>query len=426
MAPDQARRIAIVGAGPAGLYAALAAVEFAEVDVFDELPAPYGLVRYGVAADHAKTKTIVRVFQRLFQRPDVRFFGNVTVGRDVSRDELLRHYDAVIYATGARHDRDLGIPGEHLVGSHGAADLVAWYSAHPDSPPAPVVGKGVAVIGAGNVALDVVRILAKDADALAGTDMPDTVLDVLRDSAVTDVHLIARRGPAQAKFTPVELRELGELDVDIVIDPADLEVDQPEGPRPTRNVAIMTDWAARPQQDRPRRIHLHFWSTPTELTGTTHVAALSLWRQRPGTDGETVKLDVQLVVRAIGYRATPLPGVPFDEQACVVPNEAGRVGRGEYVAGWLKRGPTGVIGTNKSDANETVATLAADLDSLPRRAVEERDAIVALLAGRGVAVVDWTGWQRLEAHEAALGQQRNALTVKVADRAAMLAICLGE
>lgn len=442
MSPDEDRRIAVVGAGPAGMYAvqaALALPDVTGVDVFDALPAPYGLVRYGVAADHAKTKTVVRVFQALFESGTVRFFGNVTVGQDLHRADLLAHYDAVVYATGARHDRALGVPGDDLPGSHGAAEMVSWYSGHPDSsgPPPLRSGTAAAVIGAGNVALDVVRILAKSADSLIDTDMPDDVLDVLRSSTLTDIHLIARRGPAQAKFTPVELRELGDLaDADVVVEDVDLDLDpdsRQEADSTRRigtNVKVMTSWVGRPPQGRPRRIHLRFWSSPVELLGTDRVTGLVLRRQRPGQPAVTETLAVDLVVRAIGYEAKPMPGLPFDEARCVVPNEEGRVVDatgtvlpGEYVAGWLKRGPSGVIGTNRSDAAETVRGLAADLATLPERKITDPDAITQLLTERGVRFVDWAAWQRLEQHEATLGAARGAVTVKLADRAAMLAIC---
>jgi ferredoxin--NADP+ reductase len=293
------------------------------------------------------------------------------------------------------------------------------------------------VIGAGNVALDVVRILAKNAEALVDTDMPDDVLDVLRGSTLTDIHLIARRGPAQAKFTPVELRELGDLaDADILVEDVDLDLDpasrqEAEAARRVgTNVKVMTGWVGRPPQGRPRRIHLRFWSSPLEVLGEDRVTGLVLRRQRPGQPAVTETLDVDLVIRAIGYQAMPLPGLPFDEDRCVVPNEEGRVVdatgavlAGEYVAGWLKRGPSGVIGTNRSDASETVRSLAADLATLPVRKITDPDAVAALLTERGVRFVDWAAWRRLEEHEMALGAARGAVTVKLADRAAMLAIC---
>lgn len=441
MSPDEGRRIAVVGAGPAGLYAVQAATALPDVtgiDVFDALPAPYGLVRYGVAADHAKTKTVVRVFRQLFESGTVRFFGNVTVGTDINRADLLAHYDAVIYATGARHDRALGVPGDHLAGSHGAAEMVSWYSGHPESsgPPPLRLGTSAAVIGAGNVALDIVRILAKNADSLIDTDMPDDVIAVLRDSTITDIHLIARRGPAQAKFTPVELRELGDLaDADILVEDVDLDLDASSRQeadsvrRVGTNVKVMTGWVGRPPMGRPRRIHLRFWSSPVELLGSDHVTGLVLRRSRPGSVAVTETLDVQLVIRAIGYEARAIPGLPFDADRCVVPNVEGRVVdgslvlAGEYVAGWLKRGPSGVIGTNRSDAAETVRGLAADLSALPGRKIVDPDAVVGLLVERGVRFVDWEAWLRLESHEAALGVARGAVTVKLSDRAAMLAVC---
>ncbi|MHA3703006.1 FAD-dependent oxidoreductase [Jatrophihabitans sp. YIM 134969] len=442
------RRIAVVGAGPAGLYCLpplLADDRVEAVDVFDALPAPYGLVRYGVAADHAKTKRVAKVLARELERDQVRFFGNVVLGRDVHLADLRQHYDAVVVATGASHDRRLDVPGADLPGSHGAAEFVAWYSGHPDAGAEISLQRGssAVVIGAGNVALDVTRILAKTSDELAVTDMPDDVIGQLAASTVTDVHVVIRRGPADVKFSAPELRELGRLEnATVVIDPDDLDLD-PRSVAATETsreaataVKVFRGWleeaAARP--GLPRRVHLHFWCTPQRLLGESEVTGVEVSRRRPPADGseivpETSVIPASLVLRAIGYQPDALPEVPFDPDRCIVPNDLGRVltttdgerVSGLYVSGWVKRGPTGVIGTNRSDAMETSTALLQDLSDLPARPVEDAAGIVALLLARGVQVVDWGGWLRLEQHEASLGVPRGAESVKVARREAMLA-----
>lgn len=442
------RRVAVVGAGPAGLYCLpplLADDSVEGVDVFDALPAPFGLVRYGVAADHAKTKRVAKVLARELERDQVRFFGNVHLGTDLHLADLHEHYDAVVIATGASHDRPLEIPGADLVGSHGAAEFVAWYSGHPDAGEDISLTRGPAavVIGAGNVALDVTRILAKASDELATTDMPDDVIAQLAGSTVTDVHVLIRRGPAQVKFSAPELRELGRLaNATVVIDPVDLDLD-PESQVLTGTsrdaataVKVFRGWLdeADTRGPLPRRVHLHFWSSPKRLLGATEVSAVEVVRRRPATAGgtpteETFELPASLVLRAIGYQPDALPEVPFDADRCIVPHDAGRVlaapggapVTGLYVSGWVKRGPTGVIGTNRSDAVETASSLLADLPALPARPVRDAAGIVAVLLARGVQVVDWGGWLRLEQHEATLGVARGAETVKVARREAMLA-----
>ena len=427
-------RVAVVGAGPAGLYALealLALPEVAGVDVFDALPAPYGLVRYGVAPDHAKTKSVTRVFDRPFAGDRTRFFGNVRYGRDLHLADLRRHYAATLFATGAPGDRTLGIPGERLPGSDSATRFVAWYSGLPDAPAYRLDATAtVLVVGAGNVALDVVRMLAKPAAELAATDVPDAVLARFATSRVRDVHLVARRGPAQAKFSPVELRELGALpDTDILVDPDDLVLDAGsaalvESSRPAATtVRTVAEWAARPAGAGTRRVHLHFWTRPVEIRGEAAVDGVVLERRPPGDAvPRRSTVDAQLVLRAIGYRAHPLPELPFDDDAAVVPHDHGRVAPGVYVAGWLKRGPSGVIGTNKNDALETVRTIAADLPTLPPVGSDPR-AMPNLLAARGVHAVDWSGWQRLSRHESSLGAHRDAPTVKVAELATMLDVC---
>jgi ferredoxin--NADP+ reductase len=426
VADASALRVAVIGSGPAGIYAAEALVKQAEgavrVDILDRLPTPYGLVRYGVAPDHTSIKSIARYLQRVLEDPAVRFLGGVEFGKDVTREELLDCYDAVIYATGAMVDRHLGIPGEDLVGSVAATDFVNWYCGHPDASGLDVdlSADAVAVIGVGNVAVDVVRILAKTADELRATDVPHEVLTLLGGSGVRRIHMIGRRGPAQAKFTTKELRELGALPQaevhvrtdDMRLDPASAAL--AESDRHVRaNVKVMNEWAARPAGDLPRRLDLRFWMRPVEILGTERVEGLRLEHTTLNDEGRVVgtgeyeTLPVRLVLRSVGYQSVPLPDVPFDPRAYVVPNEGGRVlgedGRpmpGEYVSGWIKRGPTGVIGTNKGDAAETVRALLADL----RERTGDRPSIEALLESRGVRAVTYEDWLGIDAGEVALAR----------------------
>jgi len=457
--------VAVVGSGPAGLYTAEALVKQAaaldpprpiRVDVLDRLPTPYGLVRYGVAPDHKSIKSIAEYLRTVLEHDGVRFVGGVHLGDDVSRDDLLASYDAVVYATGAMRDRRLRIPGEDLPGSVAATDFVNWYCGHPDVDPGRFSldnAESVAVIGVGNVAVDVARILARDPNELRETDVSQPVLDALMASKVREVHMIGRRGPAQAKFTTKELRELGELPgVDVVVDPgeADLDAFDPTGEsarlaaedRHVRgNYAVIKDWAARRPSGSGRRLTVRFWLRPVEIHGPERVSALTLERTRLDADGaftgtgQTETLDVQMVLRSVGYQSVPLPGVPFDERSSIVPNVEGRVtgpdGRplpGEYVAGWLKRGPTGVIGTNKSDAAQTVRALLADLaggpgpgdvplpragmlrypETAPEAAEQAGSRFEELLAARGIEPVSYEDWLRIESAErelaAALGR----------------------
>ncbi|WP_433173844.1 FAD-dependent oxidoreductase [Actinoallomurus sp. CA-150999] len=426
MADTHPLRVAIIGSGPAGIYAAEALMKQADgnvqADVFDRLPTPYGLVRYGVAPDHTSIKSIAGYLQRVLEQPGVRFLGGVELGGDITRDDLLDCYDAVIYATGAMVDRHLGVPGEDLPGSVAATDFVNWYCGHPDAYDLDVdlSADEVAVIGVGNVAVDVARILAKTADELRATDVPEPVLDLLGGSAVRHIHMIGRRGPAQAKFTTKELRELGRLPhTEVHIGAKDMELDPAsaalaESDRHVRaNVAVMHEWAGQPVEGRPRRLDLRFWLRPVEILGTERVEGLRLEHTTLNDEGRVVgtgayeTLPVGLVLRSVGYQSVPLPGVPFDPRAYVVPNDAGRVlgedGRprpGEYVAGWLKRGPTGVIGTNKADAAETVRALLADLDGRAR----EHPSIEALLEARNVRAVTYDDWLGIDAEEIALAQ----------------------
>lgn len=436
-------RVAVVGSGPAGVYAAaaLTRTDGVCVDVLDRLPAPYGLVRYGVAPDHVKMKSVDVALRKVLEHPSVRFLGNVEVGTDLALADLRRHYDAVLFATGAAVDRRLGVPGEDLPGSFSATDFVAWYSGHPDAEldRFTLRARHVVVVGVGNVAVDVARVLAKTAAELSPTDVPGHVLDVLGASAVEEVTMVGRRGPAQARFTTKELRELGELaNADVLVDAADLRLDPAAeaavGADPTlrRNLEVLREWAAREPAGRPRRLRLRFWLRPVEVLGTDVVAALRTERcvldgtgRLRGT-GDTVDLPAEMVLRSVGYRVLPPPGLPFDETAGVVPHQAGRVLSGGmplpgvYVAGWLKRGPTGVIGTNKSDAAETVATLLADAPDLVRAPDRDPAAVLALLCGRGVRPVEWTGWEAIDAAERDLGAARGGDRVKIADRRTLL------
>jgi len=443
-------RVAIVGSGPAGIYTADALTKQAgpdvEVDVLERLPTPYGLVRYGVAPDHTSIKSIARYLRQVLERPAVRFLGGVELGADVSAAELREHYDAVVYCTGATVDRRLGIPGEDLPGSAAATDFVNWYCGHPDVPADAFTldAEEVAVIGVGNVAVDVARILAKSADELRGTDVPEPVLQRLAASRVRTIHVIGRRGPEHSKFTTKELRELGDLaNADVLTHQGEVKVDDVTSlSRQARgNVEVLQAWASRVPEGRPRRLELRFWLRPVEILGDRRVEAVRLERThlvdgRLAGTGEFETIPVQLVLRSVGYRSVPLPGVPFDAATHTVPNEAGRVLRkgpddtyggageraaGEYVAGWLKRGPTGVIGTNKSDAAETVRTLLADLAGRP---TGDRPRIDDLLARRGIRPVTYDEWLAIEAAEAALAARLGrGERVKLPGREALLAAC---
>ncbi|MGH3244407.1 MAG: FAD-dependent oxidoreductase [Spirillospora sp.] len=444
-------RVAVIGSGPAGIYAAEALVKQTggdvRVDVFDRLPTPYGLVRYGVAPDHKSIKSIARYLQKVLEEPAVRFFGCVELGRDLSRADLLDCYDAVIYSTGAMVDRHMRIPGEDLPGSIAATDFVNWYCGHPDAADHTfdLSVEEVAVIGVGNVAVDVVRILAKTAAELRETDVPEQVIEALSHSRVKRVHMIGRRGPAQAKFTTKEARELGELpNAGIHVSPEDMDLDPvsaklAESDRHVRgNVKVLNTWTGEPPADRLRQIDVRFWRAPAEIVGTDRVEGLRLEKTRlddtgrvTGT-GEFETLPVGMVLRSVGYQSVPLDGVPFDERTSTVPNDGGRiigedggpVSR-EYVAGWIKRGPTGVVGTNKSDAAETVRNLLEDVlenGSAPR--TPPKLTIEELLESRGLRVVTYDDWLNLDAAEIALARALDrGERVKLARWEAMTSAC---
>ncbi|MEV0352533.1 FAD-dependent oxidoreductase [Nonomuraea sp. NPDC050680] len=428
-------RVAVIGSGPAGIYTAEALVKQAQedvqVDVVERLPTPYGLVRYGVAPDHTSIKSIANYLRRVLELPEVRFLGGVTLGEHLSVEDLLGSYDAVVYATGAMVDRKLGIPGEDLPGSVAATDFVNWYCGHPDVSASMFTldSPEIAVIGVGNVAVDVVRVLAKTAEELSSTDVPHDVLERLGESQVKAIHMIGRRGPEHAKFTLKELRELGELaNADVCVREDEAVVLGGDFPRQIRgNIDVLRSWAARAPVGRPRRLDVRFWLRPVEILGTDRVEGLRLERTRLSEEGRVVgtgefeTIPVGMVLRSVGYQSVPLPGVPFDERSMTVPNEAGRIREREYVAGWLKRGPTGVIGTNKSDAAETVRTLLSDLagHDRPRSAP-----IDALLDERGVRPVTYDEWLAIEAAEGALAKSLGrGERVKLAGLEAMLRAC---
>jgi len=447
-------RVAIVGSGPSGFYAAehlLKREPAVEIDLFDRLPTPFGLVRGGVAPDHQKIKSVTRVFEKIAANPAVRFFGNVTIGQDLSRADLLRCYHAVIYAYGAETDRALGIPGEHLAGSHAATDFVGWYNGHPDyrERAFDLSQESVAVIGMGNVAVDVVRILARTPEELGSTDITDYALDALRLSRVREIYMIGRRGPVQGAFTNPELKELGEMDgADIRVRADELVLD-PASERllaghkaAEKNLTTLRHFAARAGTGKPRTIHVRFLLSPVELQGRRRVERLMLGRNRlvagrngdlkAEATGDRETLPVGLVFRSVGYFGSALPGVPFDPGRGIIPNDRGRVTgpagqpeAGEYAVGWIKRGPSGVIGTNKPDAVETTDLLLEDARAGTLNAAPEPEptAVERLLADRGIRVVSWADWLKIDELErrqgAAAGRPRLKLT-RVEDMLAVL------
>jgi ferredoxin--NADP+ reductase len=491
---DSPVRIAVVGAGPAGFYAAGHLLKDSagrvEVDMLERLPTPWGLVRSGVAPDHPKIKSVTRVYEKTAAHPRFRYFGNVELGRHVSREELRSHYHAVVYATGAPADRPLGIPGESLPGSWPATEFVGWYNGHPDHPllEFDLSCERAVVIGNGNVALDVARMLTLSHEALARTDIADHALHALRGSAIREVLVAGRRGPAQAAFTNPELLELRELTgAEVVVDAAELEralaVPGPAVDRTAEaNVRILREYAQRGdreggapaadtageeppgaafegpgardasaavrtgEQEEPRRIVLRFLLSPVELLPDAHgrVGAVRFARNAlvPGADGrlgaqatgELETIPAGLVLRAIGYRGTPLPGVPFDERRGVIPGEHGRVVgpegpcAGEYAVGWIKRGPTGVIGTNKKDAQETVDAILEDLAAgrLLEPPAPDPEELLATLRARQPELVTYAGWSEIDRHERARGEPAGRPRVKLTRLEELLRVAAGE
>ena len=450
-AAENPLRVAIVGSGPAGFYAAGHLLKSKshpdlcmQVDVYDRLPTPWGLVRGGVAPDHPNIKAVSRVYEKTAAHPEFRFYGNVEFGRDLGHGDLTDRYHAVVYAVGSQTDRRMGIPGEDLPGSWAATEFVAWYNGHPDYRDLEfdLSHERAVVIGNGNVATDVTRMLALPRDELATTDVADHALEVLAESRVREIVVLGRRGPAQAAFTNPELLELGEMsDADVYVDPADVELDplsrafiESDDASMTvrRNVEIISGYAEREPTGKPRRIVLRFLVSPVEILGDERVEGIRICRNElvPDDSGalrarptdEVEELECGLVFRSIGYRATPLEGLPFDERSCVIPNEGGRiVGEGgapltgEYVVGWIKRGPTGIIGTNKRDAQETVDLLLEDLDAgrLLEPADPDRDSLEALLTERAPEHVTYAGWEAIDRAEKSAGEPHGRPRVKL-------------
>ena len=445
-------RLAVIGAGPAGIYASdliLKAERDFEVsiDLFDLLPAPYGLVRYGVAPDHPRIKGIIRALYEVLDRGDIRFFGNVKYGTDITLDDLKNHYNAVIFATGAIADADLNIPGADLDGSYGAADFVNWYDAHPDFPTTwPLDAKEIAVIGNGNVALDVARMLIKRPEDLLSTDIPHHVYEGLNASPVTDVHVFGRRGPAQVKFSPLELREALHIEgVQAIVYDEDFQYDEGSQAAIDSNnqvrvmVKTLEDLRENPQEPQERRLHLHFLASPKEILGEDgKVTGLRVEKTKlDGTGnvtltGETLEFAAQAVYRAVGYFGSPVDQLPFDAKYGVINNDEGRVldvdGNqipGTYCTGWIKRGPVGLIGHTKADAIETISHVIGDRAMWWEPSAPGEDAVVETLRSRGVDFIAWENWLNIDATEKSLGEALGRERLKLHNRAEMLEISKG-
>lgn len=447
--------VAIVGSGPSGYFAASSLLKFADgddadrdvrVDMLEMLPTPWGLVRSGVAPDHPKIKSISAQFDKTSNDPRFRFFGNIAVGEHVKPEELAERYDAVVYAVGAQSDRSLNIPGEDLPGSVAAVDFVGWYNAHPhfeQMGPDLSTGRAI-VVGNGNVALDVARILVTDPEALATTDIADHALESLHKRGVEEVVVVGRRGPLQATFTTLELRELGDLeglgDVDVIVDPADFaditdEDLEAAGKTVKQNIKVLRGYAERPPRGAPRRIVFRFRTSPIEIKGHEHVESIVLGRNELVDDngrvvakdtGEREELPAQLVVRAVGYRGVPTPGLPFDERSGTIPHTDGRIDgrRNEYVVGWIKRGPSGVIGSNKKDSQATVDTVIADLHAATPADFgdDHSDRLVEWLVSRQPKLVTDDHWKLIDEHERSAGQTAGRPRVKLTSVAELLRI----
>lgn len=454
----QPLRVAVIGSGPAAFYAVEHLFKqpalVSEVDMFERLPAPHGLVRFGVAPDHAKIKTVTRAYDLIASNPRFRFFGNVEFGRHLTLADLARHYHQAVFATGAQTDRQMGIPGEDLAGSHPATEFVAWYNGHPDyrSCQFDLSVERAAVVGVGNVAIDVARVLMRTPDELVKTDIAAHALEALRGSRVREVFLLGRRGPAQAAFTNPEVKEIGEMDdADVIVRPDEVELDplsraQVEAANDrmlTKKIEILQGYAQRAPDGKRRQLHVRFLVSPVELIDDDggRVAAMRLVRNRlvandagainAEATGEFETLDVGLVFRSVGYRGVALPGVPFDEKRGVVPNDIGRVLDTEsrqpipglYAAGWIKRGPSGVIGTNKPDSAETVVSMLADIAAGSHWQPSERTAAAAeaFVLSRQPFAISYSDWRRLDALECSNGAACGRPRLKFASTEEMLA-----
>jgi ferredoxin/flavodoxin---NADP+ reductase len=437
-------RVAVVGSGPAAFYAAghLLASEDppAAVDMIERLPTPWGLVRLGVAPDHPNLKTVSRAFERIAARPGFRFFGNVEVGRDVGQSDLARLYDAVVYAVGAQTDRRLGIPGEDLPGSWAATEFVAWYNGHPDFQHLAfdLSGESAVVVGNGNVALDVARMLALTREELAPTDTTDPAIEAIAESGLREIVVLGRRGPVQAAWTSTELQEMGELaGADVVVDPAELELDEASAAEleagsniVQRNFELLRGFAAREPTGKPRVVRIRFRVSPVAFVGDGRVEAVEIVRNALEPDGagsvravateERETIPAQIVFRSVGYHGVALQDVPFDPKTGTIPNAGGRVLgeggepiRGLYAAGWIKRGPTGVIGTNKKDATETVDLLLEDARAGLLSPQADAGTLEELLAERGVEAVVYAGWEAIDTLERSRGEPQGRPRIKL-------------
>ena len=448
-------RVAIIGSGPSGFYAAEHYFKqpdlVVSIDMYDRLPTPYGLVRGGVAPDHPKIKSVTKVYDKIAAHPAFRFFGNVEIGKHISHATLKEYYHQVVYAVGAQSDRKMGIPGEDLIGSHAATEFVGWYNAHPDYRDLEfdLSQRAVAVIGNGNVAMDVARILASSDEELRTTDIADYALEALRNSNITDIYMLGRRGPAQAAFTNPELKEMGELrEADVIVAYEEAQLDdlsrewlaKEKNPVAEKNVRMLQDFAARGPQGKRKRVHMRFLVSPTELLGENgRVTAIRVVKNvlqpapdgslRPKATGQTYDIPVGLVFRSIGYKGVELPGLPFDEKNGIIPNTLGRVTDsagavlpGVYVTGWIKRGPSGIIGTNKPDSVETVNAALADLPNLPEIAPEKAtpEAVEALVRSSQPAYVTFADWGLLDAAEVEAGAAQGRPRIKFSRIAEML------
>lgn len=454
---DNPLRVAIIGSGPSGFYAAEALLKqtdfVVEIDMFDHLPTPYGLVRGGVAPDHPKIKSVTKVYDRIASNPNFRFYGNVNFGSDVTHDDLMQHYHQVIYAVGAQTDRRLGIPGEDLAGSHPATEFVAWYNGHPDYQHLTfdLSQETAVVVGVGNVAMDVARILARSYKELYETDIADYALEALKNSKVKNIYILGRRGPAQAAFTNPEIKELGEMEeANIIVAPEDVDLDPlsrdymitSADRKDDRNVEILTEYSTRtPDPSKPKRIYMRFLVSPVEINGQEHIESVKIVKNelyksdkgdlRPRATEQTEVIPAGLVFRSVGYMGVPLPGVPFRHDWGTIPNEKGRiyvmetkaVVKGEYVVGWIKRGPSGIIGTNKPDSQETVQMMLEDVakGEVMSPSTPARAALESLLNERHIQFVTYEDWLLLDQIEQEKGKAAGRSRMKFTTIDAMLA-----
>ena len=436
-------RVAVIGAGPAGIYASDLLMKSdtpVEIDLYERMPAPFGLIRYGVAPDHPRIKGIVNALHKVMEKDELRLLGNIAVGEDVTVDELREFYDAVVFSTGATGDRDLEIPGSDLQGSYGAAEFVGFYDGNPDfKRDWDLSAEKVAVVGVGNVGLDVARILAKTGDELLVTEIPDNVYEVLKTNKATEVHVFGRRGPAQAKFTPLELKELDHSPtIEVVVNPEDIDYDEAseEARRASKTqdlvCSTLEQYAIRDPKGAPHKLFIHFFESPVEILGEDgKVVGLKTERtELDGTGnvrgtGQFTTWPVGAVYRAVGYRSDAVADVPFDDQAAVIPNDGGHVldapggdiVPGLYATGWIKRGPVGLIGNTKGDAKETIEMLLADYaaGALEAPAKPNKDDVIAFLEDRGLAYTTWNGWHQLDAEERRLGEAEGRERKKIVE-----------